>query len=153
MRDGSGGTVPSAAMAWVERAAAAHPTGAGVPLDTDVTGDVDVDLGVLRHVLLRLVGAALDRVDGDESARVQVTMRPLGDGLEVLVTDGAATDDPPLVVLARGVTTPHRDDGLATSRALAEQLGGWLAAVPHEPGTRHVLWLPTRDHELVGPRA
>ncbi len=130
-------------MAWVEQATALRLADAAAVLVWDIDRQVDVDTGVLRQVLVGLVVDALERSD-EPRQHVHVTMRPVADGLEVIVSDSAHHEDELARILDDTDEPPPAARSLATERALATSVGGWLSAVPSTDGTRHVLWMPAR---------
>lgn len=134
---------PADALAWVEQSLARRIEETSALLVADVGADVQVAASVLRQVLRNLVADALDRSADGSLRHVHVVMVPAADGLEVVVTDTTPGGDARLTSALRSGTATTADD-LASSRALAEQAGGWLTTVPYAGGTRRVLWLPTR---------
>ena len=142
--DGSDDGSLTDVMGWVEQATALRLADADAVLVWDVDGDVPVDLGVLRQVLVRLVEGTMTRPAGPGPRHVHVAMRPVADGLEVVVTDSTEDDTDEL---ARLTAAPNErpTTKLKAERAMATQVGGWLSSVPASTGTRHVLWLPELD--------
>lgn len=136
--------------AWLEGLTALAFDDRGALLVNDIAdAEVPVDDGVLRQVLLNLVNNALEHGGDEPHLRVHVTSRQVANGLEVLVTDtGQGIPDDALEdVFEHGVqlgVRPRRGrgTGLATSRRIVEEIGGWIAAVPHDGGARFVVWLP-----------
>lgn len=129
-------------MSWVEQATALRLADTEAVLVWDIDRDVPVDTGVLRQVLVRLVEDALLRGNQDGPHHVHVAMRPVSDGLEVIVSHSTEDGSDPLDRFARhGNGQPTT---LRAERAMTSHVGGWLSSVPAAGGTRHLLWLPNR---------
>lgn len=131
-------------LAWVEQATALRLQETEAVLVWDVDGDVAVDTGVLRQVLVRLVDDALRRDAGGGPRHVHVAMHPAAAGLEVVVSDSTDGGPDGLDQLTDG-GTPTDAPTLQVERAMATHVGGLLSSVPTADGTRHVLWLPRVD--------
>lgn len=138
------GEAPSSlgdAMEWVEQATALRLADTSAVLVWDIERDVPVDLDVLRQILVRLIEGTLTHTAGPDPRHVHVGMRPVADGLEVVVSDSTEDDSDELAQLtaAPDVSPATR---LGAERAMVAKVGGWLSSVPSSNGTRHILWLP-----------
>lgn len=147
-----GATRLSDIVGWVEGLTALAFDAIDGMLVSDIGDEVvDVDDGVLRQILLNLVNNALEHAQPNGPLRVHIATRRLHGNLELLVTDNGrgipldSLDD----VFRHGVQLrargAGRGTGLATCRTIAEEVGGWLSAVPYDDGARFVLWLPARS--------